>query len=160
VEDDESVEEPEPDEPHECPFTEADEKMGEAHYFLHRALEEYHEPGPFRFNLNAFLQALRSVTLYLQREGSKVDGFAAWYAPVQDRMRGDPLLKRFLEGRNIVAHQRGLEAASRVEAGLFRYRTTKLALQIPISPDRRSVSVLRFLQDEGKWVDEEHMFIW
>lgn len=133
--------------------------MGEAHYFLHRALEEYHDPGPFRFNLNAFLQALRSVTLYLQAEAAKVDGFAAWYKPVQDRMRADALLKRFLEGRNVVAHKRSLVAASRVQAGLFRYRTCKSALQIPIPASRQSESVLRFLQAQGRWVDEAHTFI-
>lgn len=147
------------EEPEACPFSETDEKIGEAHYFLHRALEEYHDPRAFRCNLNAFLQALRSVTLYLQAEGTNSDGFAAWYAPVQVRLREDALLRRFLEGRNVVAHRRSLVAASTVEAGLFRYRTCKLAFQIPIPASTPSEAVLRFLQGQGKWVDEHHTFI-
>lgn len=75
-------------------------------------VEEYHDPDPFRYNLNAFLQSLRSVTLYLQSEGSDADAFPAWYEGEQDGMRGDALLRRFLEGRNVIVHKGPLAGVS------------------------------------------------
>ncbi|MGQ0601714.1 MAG: hypothetical protein ACT4QE_08470 [Anaerolineales bacterium] len=50
----------------ECLLGEADNKFQEAHYFIEQMMTEYHKPEPFRFSLNAFLQALRSVTFFLQ----------------------------------------------------------------------------------------------
>jgi len=58
-----------------CPLAEVDDKVGEAHYFLERMMVEYHNPAPFRWNLNAFLQALRSMSFFLQKQLKKHHGF-------------------------------------------------------------------------------------
>ena len=120
----------------ECPLAETHDKFGEAHYFIEQMMNEYHNPIFFRFNLNAFLQALRSVTWFLQKEFSSRDGFKKkWYPLQQDKMRADPLLRAFVEGRNIVVKQRSLEINSKAEIGLFRSRTLKggIATDVPAS---------------------------
>lgn len=112
-----------------CPLAEMDDRYQEAHYFIEQMMDRYHEPSPFRWSLNAFIQALRNVTFMLQSALAKTDGFEAWYAGQQAWMKGDPLLRAFVEGRNIVAKQRNLELRSRASIGLFRGGKPKLVLQ-------------------------------
>lgn len=142
-----------------CPLSETDDKVQEAHYFLHRALTSYHSPEEFRWNLNAFLQALRSVTLYLQNELKETDGFDTWYETVREGLRADELLGRFLEGRNVVAHARSLDSVSTVNAGVFRGRKLKLGLGMAIPPSRSSAQLIAVMQRQLGWVDDEHSFI-
>jgi hypothetical protein len=66
---------------------------------------EYHDPAPFRYAMNAFLQALRSVTFRLQKSLAHENGFTEWYSERQESMRQDKLLRSFVEGRNIVVKQ-------------------------------------------------------
>ena len=56
-------------------------------------MNEYHNPQQFRWNLNTFLQALRSITFYLQAELAHSANFEEWYSSQQTAMRGDELLK-------------------------------------------------------------------
>lgn len=119
----------------ECPLAETHDKLVEADYFIHQMMNEYHDPLPFRFNLNAFLQALRSVTLVLQKEFSSRDGFREkWYPIQQDKMKADPLLRAFRDGRNIVVKQRSLEINSKAEIGVFRYWKLKggIVTEVPV----------------------------
>jgi hypothetical protein len=51
---------------------------------------EYHDLHAFRYNLNAFVQALRNITFMLQSEEGKPASFEAWYREKQDNMRSDP----------------------------------------------------------------------
>lgn len=149
------------EQPTACPIPLAHDKFHEAHYFLGRILDEYHQPMPFRWNLNAFLQALRTVTLMLQKELHGRDGFEAWYGPWRQRMRSDLLLRRCLEGRNVIAHHGSLARRSYVEMGLFRYREFKLGLGVPLDLDLPSAVLLeRFARNFiGKFIDEEHSTI-
>ena len=114
----------------ECPLEETDDRFREAHYFVARMMDEYHNPVPFRYNLNAFIQALRNVTFVLQKEFSRRDGFQEWYQERQETMKEDHLLHRFADGRNLVVKQRGLEMHSKVEVGIFRGRTIKFVLSV------------------------------
>jgi len=145
-------------EPDACPLIGTDEKLDEAHFFLHQVLEAYHDPDPFRYKLNAFLQALRSVTLFLQREGASIPSFAVWYEERLAEMSGDPLLRRFLQGRNLVVHQRPLVAESTVLAGMYRDGRLKLGMELPISPEMPSGQALAIARRVGL-VDEDHAFI-
>src|SRR4051794_9163668 len=97
-----------------CPLCEPDDKLAEALFFLHQMALAYHDPDPFRWNLNAFLQSLRSVTFFLQKALAHTPGFGEWYGKRQDEMRGDVLLRAFVDGRTIVVHQRNLYFASSV----------------------------------------------
>src|SRR2546430_1801522 len=144
-----------------CPIPLTHDKFHEAHYFLGRILDEYHEPMPFRWNLDAFLQALRAVTLMLQKELRGRRGFEEWYESWRQRMKSDAFLRRCLEGRNLVAHHGSLSRRSFVEVGVFRYREFKLGLGVPLDIDVPSAELLqRFVHSfTGKFIDEEHSTI-
>lgn len=149
------------DEPYACPMPATHDKAVEAHYFLSRMLEEFHEPAPFRWNLNAHLQALRSTTLLLQSELSDRDGFEGWYRPIKERLEVDPLLKRFVKGRNITVHKGQLTHRSSVDAGVFRGRQLKLAYAAPVSPLVPSKELLDDVKEHMAdfLMDEEHSAI-
>lgn len=143
----------------ECPLCEADDKYQEAHYFLGRMMEEYHNPEAFRWNLNAFLQALRSVTFFLQKQMSEYDGFNEWYASQQEAMRGDELLRKFVEGRNIVVKQRNLSMKSRAQIGVYGYRRLKMGIGMEIPAHLPSWYILTELAPKLGLVSPEHPFI-
>ncbi|MDX6610691.1 MAG: hypothetical protein QOF85_2619 [Solirubrobacterales bacterium] len=75
-----------------------EERLLEAEYFLKRMARERGEA--FGYNLNAFLSAARSVTFLLQKEYSKIDGFAEWWALEQARLAADSAARFFVELRN------------------------------------------------------------
>jgi hypothetical protein len=124
-------------------------------------MDEYHQPPPFRWNLNAFLQALRAITLMLQKELRGRPGFEEWYRPWRERMAADPLLRRCLEGRNLIAHHGSLKHHSLVEMGVFRYRDFRLGLGIPLDIELTSAELLEHFAHSfiGKFIDEEHSTI-
>lgn len=120
------------DEVTECPIAETDDKFTEAHYFIERMMVEYHDPMAFRYNLNAFLQALRNVTFVLQKDLSHRDGFQEWYPERREIMKADPLLRKFVDGRNVVVKQRSLEINSHAVIGFFRWRILKIGISMDV----------------------------
>ncbi len=143
----------------ECPLSETDDKFRESHYFIERMMIEYHNAMAFRYNLNAFLQALRSVTFVLQKELSHWDGFREWYPARQQTMKDDPLLRSFADGRTIVVHQRSLEMNSSAKIGIFRWQTLKLAIGIDVPINVPSQHLLQNITPELKLIDPEHSAI-
>ena len=141
-----------------CPLEEADDKFNEVHFFIEQMMLRYHEPEPFRYNLNAFLQALRNVTV-LQQQMSKVPNFHSWYEPQQEKMRSDQLLRRFVESRNIVVKSRNLLFKSKASVGLFRYRKLKLAFDVDVSTAFPSHYVLSDLVPKLGLIDDDHSAI-
>lgn len=145
-----------------CPLVLSHDKFREAHYFIGRMLSEYHHPEPFRWNLNAVLQALRSVTFMLQKELTGIDGFKAWYEMQRTIMRDDPILRLFDEGRDLIVHRGMLNARSTVQAGVFRgRRTLKLGIGSEMSPGQRSEDILEETRKQmiGFLLDEAHSSI-
>jgi hypothetical protein len=135
------------------------DKLDEAHWFLHRTLEACHEPKPFRWNLNALLQAIRSIDHMLCTElaGTAAE---AWYEAERDTFRTDPMLGAFKAGRDVVVHKGLLEQSSEVHAGLFRNRRLKLAIPLALPVEVPSSELLARLQaaneSGGLFVDPEH----
>lgn len=127
----------------ECPIPSTHDKFTEAHYFLSRMTAEYHQPAEFRWNLNAFLQALKAVPGMASRELQARPGFKDWWGSVTPIFRQDPLLKRFARGRDIVVHRGMLAAHSEVKIGLFRGRRLKLAFGFPLPVEVPSDVLLR-----------------
>ena len=120
-------------------------------------LTTYHDPVTFRFNLNAFVQALRNVTFILQSEDIKPPGFDSWYSSKQLEMRNDGDLRRFVEARNVVVKQSMLNLRSTCYMGVFRGRQLKAAIGGPVPPcissqdylERTKRFAYRSLIDEG-----------
>mgnify|MGYP001191713187 CR=1 FL=1 len=98
------------------------EKLQEAEYFLAgmtrtNGLE-------YKFNLNAFLSASRSVTFVLQKSMSNVSGFDDWYRNRRTEMRADSAMAFFVELRNISSHEGpvSMVGASLPEPPYWTYR--------------------------------------
>lgn len=75
-------------------------RLEQAHELWHQALEAYPDADAFCLGVNALIPALRSVTFLLQKDLSHEDGFEAWYAIWQERLREDPVMRWAVEARN------------------------------------------------------------
>ncbi|MHB1261399.1 MAG: hypothetical protein ACYC2H_06755 [Thermoplasmatota archaeon] len=127
-----TIQDYQPDE--NCPLADSHDKFSEAHFFLEQMLERYHEPQPFRWNLNAFLQARSSVEEVLHGEVKAVDGLTAVFNEAKAEIWRGELAQRFQKVRNIVVHRSTLEMQSAVTMGVYRNRRLKLAMEVPVSP--------------------------
>jgi hypothetical protein len=134
------------------------DKLWEAWYFILCMVENYHDPHAFRYNLNAFIQALRNITFMLQSEDPKPPGFKAWYEARRKEMASNAQLKRFVEARNLVVKQQMLAAKSTLRIGIFRGRRFKLGVGGEVDHFRDSRELLRAAQGfyTGFMIDEEH----
>ena len=149
------------DEAGSCPIPATHDKLDEAHFFLHMMGGMYHDPDAFRWNMNAFLQALRSVTFMLQAEPTKPDAFEAWYAKVQVKLQQDLLLRKFHDARTTVVHKGMLQRKSRAFMGLFKHGKPKLGMQTEVSPfiDTKTLFDLALQHYVGLFIDAEHSAI-
>lgn len=109
--------------------------------------------------MNAFLQALRNVTFYLQSQLAHTDGFAEWYEKQRAEMRADELLRKFVEGRNIVVKQRNLVVRSVAQIGMFRYRKPRMGMYVPVPVSLSSEYILREMVPKLDLLDETHSAI-
>jgi hypothetical protein len=75
----------------------ARQKFSEAAYFYNSMLPHRTNPVVFPYYLSAFVSALRSVTYYLQKQYAHDERFKEWYAPKQEAMKADPVLKMLHE---------------------------------------------------------------
>ena len=146
-------------EENQCPLPETHDRFNEAHYFLELMMHQYHSPEPFRWNLNAFIQALRNVTFVMQAELKSTAGFSEWYTGQQTSMKQDPSLRAFVDGRNMVVKERNLLLESSAQIGLFRNRKLKLVLKMPIQTNIPSEYALKYLAPKLEFLDDEHWAI-
>jgi len=138
------------------------QRLMEATYFLQQMTMTYQEPTAFRFNLNATIQAIRNITFVLQAELSDNDIFQNWYPSKQDEMRANPLLRQFVEARNIIVKKKSLEARSKASVGLFVYHRLKLWIQNEVCPNITSEHLLNTAKAHftDVFVDKNHSAEW
>jgi len=87
-------------------MTNTRDKLNEAVYFIDEMRRVESDPTKFRYELTAFLAASRSITLIMQKEFSKKQGFTDWYNKKQDEMKKNGTLKYLRTQRNISLHMR------------------------------------------------------
>jgi hypothetical protein len=80
-------------------------KLAEASYFLERMKAAQLHPDHFKYEMSAFWAASRSVTLIMQTEYSRTNGFKDWYAARQSAMAQVPDLAFFNEQRRMTIHE-------------------------------------------------------
>lgn len=150
----------EPGDSWSCPLPDSHGRFHEAHYFLHKIEEHYHEPQLFRFYLNAFIAALRAVHELLGREIER-HGHVQWWKKHKQEFIDDDVLSRFARGRNVSLHQRAILRGSRVTMGVFRGRRLKLAMTSEVQSDESSAALLRRMAPLAyqMFLDEEHSAI-
>lgn len=76
-----------------------EERLLEADFFV-RLMRRSREREGFGYCLNAFVSAARSVTFLIQKEMSKVPGFAVWWNAQQESLGKDRAARFFLKMRN------------------------------------------------------------
>lgn len=142
----------------QCPVAATHDKLEEAHYFVHGMLFTIHHPDEFRWNLNAFLQACRSVLYLAKADLHNRDGFAEWWRSANAELDTNPVVRRVMDSRNFVVHERALTQSSKAQAGLFRGRRMKLAILGEPPNDWYSEALLRFVVHAwtGVMLDAEH----
>lgn len=87
-------------------MTNTRDKLNEAKFFLEEMRGVSSNSDEFRYMLNAFLAALRSITQVMQKEFSKTPGFLDWYSQKQTEVRNNPMLKYLHAQRELTYHQR------------------------------------------------------
>lgn len=144
-----------------CPIPNSHDKFQEAHYYLEAMMKNYHAPDVFRWSLNSFLQSLRNVTFVIQKELKHTPGYEKWYGIQEQKMRQDKILKKFVEGRNIVVKEGNLKINSVAQVGLFRGRKLKLVYPASAPVDYYSEELLKHYAHLliGSLIDEEHSAI-
>lgn len=105
-----------------CPLAAALDKFQEAHFFLVQMTEWYHVPDPLRWNLNAFVTAIRSVPDIIRALLAREPEFYNWWDGHWQKFERDSVLSQFFAGRTVVVHRGMLESTSRVRGGVFRGR--------------------------------------
>jgi hypothetical protein len=103
----------------DCPVPNTHRRLASAHRLWHQALKEYADPEGFTTNLNATIQELRNITFILQKEKSRIPDFETWYAPHQERLKRDPLLRWLVETRNKVVKEGDLMTHSKARVSLI-----------------------------------------
>ena len=119
--------------------------------------QQYHSPTVFRYNLNAFLSALKSTVDFIRLDLEKV-GLASWWTERSSEFKGDRILSGFTIGRNIALHQREVVEGSHLEVGLFRGRRMKLVITAEDGTARTSEELLQAAKPAAYkiFIAEEH----
>lgn len=110
------------------------DRLHEAHWFLHQMDLNYHQANPFRYSLNAFLRALKEVPQIIKMELQNVPGFSVWFEPHANQLSRDPLLSLLRKKRDFVVHQGMFLPVSRVTVGLSKWGKFKLGLGLDLDP--------------------------
>src|SRR5438128_2050446 len=95
--------------------TQTQDKLQRASYFRFQMKDAGGNRDRFRWNLEAFLEAARSVTEIMHTEYSrkKSEGFEDWYQEKTKAMMADPVLHFLLKKRNEVVHAKVVEVQGR-----------------------------------------------
>jgi len=128
------------DELKSCPVPVTHRRLRHCHMLWHQAMDRYHEAEQFRANLNATIEALRTVSFMLQNEKGAFGDFDKWYEPWRTRLKNDSFSRWLNDARVTVVHQQDLDSYSVAEIRLLTYEQNTVAT-IPI-PIHTSPSVI------------------
>jgi len=103
--------------------TDTREKLSEARYFLGYMKKNQSDRDAFKYNLNVFLAASRSVTFIMQTEFCKVPGFKEWYAKKQSEMQRDETMRLLNDKRVMTIHQQPVRPYAHVNMGIMEHIT-------------------------------------
>lgn len=95
-----------------CPIGDTHRRLHQCHRLWHQTQEEYARPDGFCTNLNATIQALRSVTFILQKQQNAIPDFRPWYEGWQERMKQDDLMRWLVDARNRIEKEGDLKTYS------------------------------------------------
>ena len=117
-----------------CPIAPAERRLRDAFHHWRQLETDYFDPDRFRIALNSFLQEARNVTFILQKNKANVAGFDTWYAPWQEKMKTDPILRWAVESRNRITKQGDLETESQCLVKFTSDWTDELTHKFKVNP--------------------------
>ena len=153
-----------------CPISNAEIRLADAAAHWKRAHDAYFDPAGFRLNIQASIQAFRSVTFLLQNAKGSIPGFESWYAQKQSIMRQDKRMKWLVEARNKIEKHGDLDTHSLFEVEYSDSWLSPAKRIFNIPPSSRpedTVTVIAAMYPESKctegailkltrkWVDSE-----
>jgi len=117
----------------ECPIMDIHDRLNESYFHITEMAENYHVPALFRYSLNAFLSSLQSIKYLIKKlADSNPDVKKIFDLYLKVFSEDESFIKRMIDARNIVIHESNLRMRSTAKLGVFRWRTHKLAIEIPI----------------------------
>jgi len=96
-------------------MTSTRDKCNEAGYFLAQMKTAINNKDAFRYNLSAFISALRSTTLFMKKEYAHTPKFSSWYPTKQAQMEADKILSFFNKQRVLTIHIKSIATHSQVQ---------------------------------------------
>jgi len=107
------------------------DRLEESRYFFARMLETYHSPDEFRWNLHAFLQAIKSFVSIGNIESQNAAAFSDVRRAIEE-LKSLPDWPKFSKLRDEIVHKEPLLANSSMMIGMYRGTRLKMAFRIPI----------------------------
>jgi hypothetical protein len=114
-----------------CSMPGMHDRIEESRYFFGRMLETYHSPDEFRWNLHAFLQAIKSFVLIGNIESQNAASFSGVRRAIEE-LKSLPDWPELSKLRDEIAHKEPLLANSSMMIGMYRGTRLKLAFRIPV----------------------------
>jgi hypothetical protein len=116
----------------------AEDRLNEAHFFLHAMEGSYHQAEPLRFHLNAFLRAIKEVPQLIQMGVQAAPELVAWLRPEIAALRQDPLINYLFEKRDFIVHRDRLLPSSTAFIGITEGRGLKWGISMQLDPTKDS----------------------
>ena len=114
-----------------CSMPGTHDRIEECRYFFGRMLETYHSPNEFRWNLHAFVQAIKSFVEIGNNESQNAPAFVG-FRKAQETLKALPDWQKLSKLRDEIVHKEPLLASSSVMIGMYRGTKLKMTFRIPI----------------------------
>lgn len=127
------------------------DRFQEAHFWIHKLEEHYHDADLFRWHLNVFLKAIKEVPQLVVMALQNEPGFPAWFKPLRIQLSSDPLMAELSMNRDFVVHRGMLKLGSSGSVGITELRGIKLGIGMPIDPlEDSEVAMDRYVYHAAK----------
>ncbi len=130
------------------------DRIEESRYFFGRMLETYHSPDEFRWNLHAFLQAIKSFVLIGYIESQNAEAYSGVRNAIEE-LKALPDWPKFSKLRDEIAHKEPLLANSSMMIGMYRGTRLKMAFRIPIPTHVPSWTAIARSRNESTFVSPD-----
>src|SRR5712691_4015634 len=131
-----------------CPIRGTHSRLHQTHRLWHQVQQEYDNPEGFCTNLNAAIQALRSVTFVLQKEQRAIPEFESWYAGWQAHLRQDALMVWLVQARNHIEKEGDLDTYSSARVVLLAdWHDSQPLVELQIPPLTQTKEILSKLPE-------------
>jgi hypothetical protein len=110
------------------------DRFQEAHYWLHKLEDTYHQSKLFRWHFNAFLKSVKEVPDLAAMKLQNRDGFSAWFKTERAALAKDPLIQFLSKQRDLVVHKDMLVPSSTGSIGITEGRDFKIGITFPVHP--------------------------